>query len=545
MALVTTMLSAIGGGGGGGGGSSVTGTILQPVIAASTANLTATYANGSAGIGATLTNGSSNLTAARVATTTALTVTYSNGASGVGATLTNNGAQAAISIDSVALSLNDRVLVKDQAAPAQNGVYSVTTVGTGSTNWVLTRVTDFDQAAEMIAGTQISITAGTTNTGTKWILSATITTVGTDAISFVATAAFSIDGVSPSVGQRVLIKNQTSALQNGVYSVTTAGSATVDWVLTRTNDFDEIAEIVVGVIVEVASGTINAATLWEQTATVAAIGTDSITFTAMSQVGLTASRALVTDANGKVAVATTTATEIGYVNGVTSSIQTQLNNQYPGRLSSVQVLTSGSAATYTVPAGINKILVECIGGGGGGGGQTTTAITFTAGGGGGSGGYCCKLIATTPAATFTYTVGAGGGGNSGAAGTNGSDTTFGTLTASGGIGGGAGPVLAASGPFGSGGLGGAASGGDINVRGGIGGNGSVNSSLGSFSGAGGESHYGGNTNFVIVTTATNTNGIAGAANSGAGGSGGAGNAAAAANTGGAGGSGVIVVWEYS
>ena len=40
---------------------------------------------------------------------------------------------------------------------------------------------------------------------------------------------------------------------------------------------------------------------------------------------LTASRALVSDSNGDVSKATTTSTEIGYVNGVTSAIQTQLD----------------------------------------------------------------------------------------------------------------------------------------------------------------------------------------------------------------------------
>ena len=40
---------------------------------------------------------------------------------------------------------------------------------------------------------------------------------------------------------------------------------------------------------------------------------------------ITASRALVSDSNGDVSAATTTSTEIGYVNGVTSAIQTQLD----------------------------------------------------------------------------------------------------------------------------------------------------------------------------------------------------------------------------
>ena len=42
---------------------------------------------------------------------------------------------------------------------------------------------------------------------------------------------------------------------------------------------------------------------------------------------LTVSRALVSDANGKVAISTTTSTELGHVSGVTSSIQTQLDNK--------------------------------------------------------------------------------------------------------------------------------------------------------------------------------------------------------------------------
>jgi hypothetical protein len=62
--------------------------------------------------------------------------------SGVGATLTNAGTQAALTIDSVALIVGNRVMVRLQTAGEENGVYTVTTVGDGSTNWVLTRATD-------------------------------------------------------------------------------------------------------------------------------------------------------------------------------------------------------------------------------------------------------------------------------------------------------------------------------------------------------------------------------------------------------------------
>jgi hypothetical protein len=66
---------------------------------------------------------------------------------GVGATLTNAGANAAISIDSISLSSTNRVLVTGQTNQFENGVYTVSTVGNGSTAWVLTRATDGDQYA--------------------------------------------------------------------------------------------------------------------------------------------------------------------------------------------------------------------------------------------------------------------------------------------------------------------------------------------------------------------------------------------------------------
>lgn len=78
--------------------------------------------------------------------TNATGLTYATRAnSGVGATLTNAGAQAALTLDGVALSLTNRVMVRLQTAGAENGVYTVTTVGSGSTNWVLTRATDNNQ----------------------------------------------------------------------------------------------------------------------------------------------------------------------------------------------------------------------------------------------------------------------------------------------------------------------------------------------------------------------------------------------------------------
>ena len=141
-------------------------------------------------------------TAARVATTANLTATYANGASGVGATLTNSGTLAAISIDGVTLSASDRILVKDQTSGAQNGVYTVTTVGSGSVAWVLTRATDFDawSAGEIELGALFFVSAGTTNINKYYYCTnSTTVTVGTTAIGFAQGLGFSTDSNSSAM----------------------------------------------------------------------------------------------------------------------------------------------------------------------------------------------------------------------------------------------------------------------------------------------------------------------------------------------------------
>jgi hypothetical protein len=105
------------------------------------------------------------------ATTTNLTATYSNGTAGVGATLTNSGTQAAFQVDGYTAPVNARILVKNQTTQTQNGIYTVTTVGSGSTNWVLTRATDSDNsvAGELAPGDFVFVTEGTTQASSGWV----------------------------------------------------------------------------------------------------------------------------------------------------------------------------------------------------------------------------------------------------------------------------------------------------------------------------------------------------------------------------------------
>jgi len=119
-----------------------------------------------------------------VGTTANLTAIYDNGTLGVGRTLTNNGAQVALSIDGVALTVGKKVLVKDQSSTFQNGLYVVSNIGSGATNWVLTGDELADTAAEMLPGSEVTIAFGTTNALTQWLQTTSVAVVGTDPVLY-------------------------------------------------------------------------------------------------------------------------------------------------------------------------------------------------------------------------------------------------------------------------------------------------------------------------------------------------------------------------
>jgi len=123
--------------------------------------------------------------ACKYATAAALSaVTYANGSSGVGATLTAN-ANGALSVDGASPAADDRVLVKDQAAQLQNGIYTVTATGSGSAVFVLTRATDYDTTADITDGTFTFVQQGTANADNGYVMTTNgDITVGTTAIAF-------------------------------------------------------------------------------------------------------------------------------------------------------------------------------------------------------------------------------------------------------------------------------------------------------------------------------------------------------------------------
>ena len=157
-----------------------------------------------------------------------------------------------------------------------------------------------------------------------------------------------LDGLTLATGEKVLVKNQTDASENGIYDVVASGTAT------RNSDYDAIAELA-GQIVVVQEGTTNADTIYLCTTdTSATLGSSNITFTIITPANVgTVTSVGVSDAGSSeftvtnspitssgtitLAVNSINATKIGngdvdntelsYVNGVTSAIQTQIDTK--------------------------------------------------------------------------------------------------------------------------------------------------------------------------------------------------------------------------
>ncbi len=226
-------------------------------------------------------------------------------AASVGANLTLSGTQT---VDGVSLIAGDRILVKNQTAPAQNGIY---VVAAGA--W--TRATDMDAASE-VDGKFVIVEDGTTLAGTIWLTVSEVTTLDTDAIAFtqvnkatdlVAGAGLTMTGLTIDVGtassSRIVVNGDNidlattavsansygSATQVGTFTVdaygrlTAASNVTISIPATGVSDFNEAAQDAIGTIL-VDSATIDF-TYNDGTPSITAIVIDdSITFAKMQNI---------------------------------------------------------------------------------------------------------------------------------------------------------------------------------------------------------------------------------------------------------------------
>lgn len=173
------------------------------------------------------------LATSRLTSTTNLTATYNNGTAGVGATLTLTSTGVLV-IDGVNVALNDIILINGQTSQFQNGIYKCTTAGAVGVAAVLTRATYFDQASEIIEGAYTLVTSGNTYGGAGFIeTGAGPFTVGTTPIVFTqfssaATAAALLKANNLSDLTNVITALQNIRLPTGYLDFSNPGDLVLD-----------------------------------------------------------------------------------------------------------------------------------------------------------------------------------------------------------------------------------------------------------------------------------------------------------------------------
>jgi hypothetical protein len=192
--------------------------------------------------------------------------TYNNGTNGVGATLTRASNGSIGTIDGASVSVGSRILLRAQTDAKENGVYTVTAVGSVSAPWVVTRATDADNnpAGELLTGDFVFVTSGTDNISKGFIMSTTGTiTIGTTEITYIqfnaseaVIAGTNIDkaGATISVVSNPTFANVITATSGvafsdgtqtkvGVPSITTIDARTASYTLSALTERDSIIEI--------------------------------------------------------------------------------------------------------------------------------------------------------------------------------------------------------------------------------------------------------------------------------------------------------------
>lgn len=141
-----------------------------------------------------------------------------------------------------------RRLWRDQMS--EELITKIGTVTKASGAWPATLTVVYDTTAVLVATTAVLPNTPTYDNGTAGV-GATLTAGANAALA-------AIDGVTLAPGDRVLVKNQASALQNGIYIVASIGSASAPWILKRATDADTATtEMRYGLSTYVTSGSTN------------------------------------------------------------------------------------------------------------------------------------------------------------------------------------------------------------------------------------------------------------------------------------------------
>jgi len=238
--------------------------------------------------------------------------------------------EAGDTIDGVVLVAGDRVLLKDQSTASQNGIYVAVASGAASRSADMDSLTPIDE----VNGAAMFVLAGTANAGKAFVETAAVVTLGTSAITF---AQFSAGGAYTG-GDGITITGADISIDHDGQGLTFASNQ-----LALELDGSTLSKSASGVKVA-ALGITNS-----EVSASAAIAHSKMA-------ALTASRAMVTDGSGFSSASAVTATELGYVAGVTSAIQTQIGakaNKAGDTFTGNVVMDNQSAVRFVESGGAN------------------------------------------------------------------------------------------------------------------------------------------------------------------------------------------------
>lgn len=205
-------------------------TLTNPVVGTQTQGDTSTKAASTAYVDTAVTNAIAAVNpavAVKAATTSASNTTgfiYVNGVGGIGATYTSPSNNTAFTVDGVTFdTVGQRVLIKDDATPARNGIYFISQLQGVALPVVLTRALDFDQPSDINNTGAIPVLSGAVNGTTQWVVSSLVTTVGTDAITFTKFSRNPADYILKSSGD--INETSFSAANNQASAANVTGLA--------------------------------------------------------------------------------------------------------------------------------------------------------------------------------------------------------------------------------------------------------------------------------------------------------------------------------
>ena len=282
---------------------------------------------------------------------------------GVGATLTNAGTQVALTIDGVLMTVGKRVLIYNQTSQFQNGVYTVTTVGDGSTNWVLTRATDADTYSpyspnSLGQGDAFFVTNGLTGAGETYICNTVGTiTFGTTAITFAqisdstlytAGTGLTLSGTEFSITPTGTAGTYGSASQVPVLTTNASGQVTS---VTNTSIAINGSQVS-GNIAGSAGSVANALTFGTYLTGGTYNGSAAVTATVDATSANTASKVVARDSSGNFSAGTITATLSGSATSATTA-----TNLAGGAANQIAYQSaSGTTSFATAPSASNQVL---------------------------------------------------------------------------------------------------------------------------------------------------------------------------------------------